>query len=131
MSTIIEHAEADLRKAEEAATRALQERDLCRAVVQRLKSYATEESTASNDRNGHAKPLDGLTVAGAIEHVLRTAERPLLIDEIIDGLRSSGRATGGKDPKANIASVLSRSPRFSHRKGRGWSLTAGAPAAGA
>ena len=94
-----------------------------RVVVQRLKNYAADEPAASKGHKGDAKPLNGLTVAGAIEHVLRAAEKPLLIDEVIEGLRSNGRAPKGKQPKANIASVLSRSPRFSYQKGRGWSLT--------
>lgn len=130
MTTIIERAEADLRRAEEAATRAIQERDLCRAVIQRLKSYASDELPASAGHNGHAKPSKALTAAEAIEHVLQAANKPLLVDEIVDALRSSGRKLSGKQPRANVSSILSRSALFSHQKGRGWSLTAGTPAAG-
>lgn len=52
----------------------------------------------------------GVSWNGAVERVLRDAGRPLKVGEVWERLSAEGFATGAKDPKRALATILVRHP---------------------
>lgn len=123
-SPIIERARQDLDAAERAVAAAIKERDLCRAVVERLKEYEAEAMPTARTGEPELKPVPYSLL---LEKLVR-AGQPILIDDLMAKLAEIGRTPSGKNPKGNIASVLSKAKdRFEYQKDRGWRLKQNAP----
>ena len=52
--------------------------------------------------------------------ILSQCSAPLPVRELVAILGEQGRPVGGKNPKINLSSILSRDPRFENVPGRGW-----------
>ncbi len=73
------------------------------------------------------KSTGKISQTGAAEAVLKKAGHPLPIGELLERVRSEGAHVGGKEPKTNLASALSKEKdRFRsviYKETRGWWLT--------
>ena len=135
MPTLIELAEADLRTAETAAQKANEEAQSARRFLDQLKRLEARANELTPHLPFHIEVHPEInydpkmTLAQLMENILQFQDHPLLMDDMIRELEKFGRVPGGKDPKANISSVLSKSPLFEFQKGRGWRLKQNAPSA--
>lgn len=134
MPSIMEQAYADLEAAELAVKEAQAELELCHRVVERLTVYRKTATDIYGERAiaVHATPGTGrLTLIQELEKIAREVKEPILLEDLMRHLDAIGRAPGGKKPKANLASVLSKAPQFEYEKNKGWRLKESAPPASA
>lgn len=115
---VLAQAEADLERAEAAIERATKDRDEILAFIRRHKMYAPMPRPSE-------RSLRDLTMAQAIEAVLRASNAPMSVPDIVEALETGGKRFSSGNPAAHVSTTLSRNDQFSFERGVGWSLAEG------